>query len=398
MSTHDLSDLPPPQGYPDPTGPRDRPSPGGPPPEAGDPPPEAGDPPPPPEAGGPPPPPDHADGPPPPWSPAGPPPSRRPWRDRLPELVAGVGTTLVVAAVAGFVTSTWEHLAMGHKAMVLAAVAVGLTIAAVFAEQAARRSLARVTSLVYLSASVSVAASATLFGYLADPAAGRAGILAGGLAAAVHAGWALARDHTSPIRALGLGTALLYAAGPAGTAASDRFSTMDPLALGPLLEGMLDPTVSSDVWLLPGAGWAVAGTVLVALSCRLAGAVRHATTTLATVALFGAALMLNIATNPLGALVALLVVTGYLLYGLVAGRSGIVIVGAIGTLLAGVRVLAGLFTGQVAVTVGALVAGVVMLAWAIRAARRRPDAGDDGDGGDAPDAGDGAHDHSPVAG
>jgi hypothetical protein len=297
----------------------------------------------------------------------------RPWRERLPELVAGIGTALVAASVAGFVTSTWEQLALPEKAMVLAAIALGLTVAAVFVDNAARRGLSRVVSLVYLSASISVAASATLFGYLADPSAGRTGILFGGLAAAAHAGWVLSRDPTSPIRVAGLGAALLYAAGPVGTAAADRFSTMDPLELLLPVGGLLDPAMTSDAFVLPGVGWAVTGIALLALTSRLSDRARHTATTVATVALFAAAVMLNVASNPIGAFAALAVVIGYLLFGLVAARTGMVVVGAIGALLAGVRVLVGLFSGQVAVTVTALAVGVTMLGWAIHAARRRGD-------------------------
>lgn len=47
--------------------------------------------------------------------------------------------------------------------------------------------------------------------------------------------------------------------------------------------------------------------------------------------------------------------------------------GAIGVLVAGIRVVWGLFSGQVAVTVTALAVGVAMLAWAAHAVRRRPD-------------------------
>jgi hypothetical protein len=296
-----------------------------------------------------------------------------PWRDRLPELIAGIGTALVVAAVAGFVTSTWDELGMLHKAMALAGIAVGLTVAAVFVDNAARKGLSKVVSLVYLSASVTVAASATMFGYLTDPAAGRAGILAGGLAATVHAGWVLSRDRTSPTRVAALWAALLYASGPAGNSAADRFSTMDPLVLFHPVAGVLDPTFASDKFVVPGVGWTVTGVLLLALAHRIEGATRHWATTFATLSLFGAALMLNIASNPVGAFVALAIVVGYLVYGLVSEQQGMVVVGAVGIVAAGVRVVWGLFSGQIAVTVTALAVGLAMLGWAVHAARSRQD-------------------------
>lgn len=316
----------------------------------------------PPHAWGPPPPPPHAR--------SGPP--ARLWRDRLPELVATVGAALVVAAIAGFVTSTWDQLALAHKAMALAAVAVGLTVAGVYVD-AARQRLSRVVALVLLCASVSVAASVTLFGYAAAPAAGRLAIAAGGLAAALHAGWVLSRDPASPTRVLGLGAALLYASGPAGSALADRFATMDTDALALPVRGVLDPTVVTDHFVLAGAGWALAGVVLLAVAGHLDARARHAAVVVATVALFGAAGMLNIATNPLGALVALCTVVGYLLFGIVTDRPGVTVTGAVGVLVAGTRVLWGLFSGEIAVTVAALAVGVTMLGWAVHAVRRRDD-------------------------
>lgn len=315
------------------------------------------------------------------WGPPPPPPQprrdgapHRPWRERLPELVATVGAILVVAAIAGFVTSTWDDLEIAHKAMALAAVAVGLTVAGVYVDTARQQASSRVVGLVLLCASVAVGASVTLFGYAAAPGSGRLAILAGGLAAALHAGWVLARDPASPTRVLGLAAALAYAAGPSGSALADRFSTMDPAVLLLPVRGVLDPTVTSDHLMLLGTGWSVVGVVLLFVATRLAARARHTAVVVATVALFAAAAMLNIATDPLGAFAALCIVVGYLLYGIVADRPGISTTGAIGVLVAGIRVVWGLFSGQVAVTVTALAVGVAMLAWAVHAVRGRSDA------------------------
>ena len=309
--------------------------------------------------------------PPPPRPPADPTVPRRGWRDRLPEAAATIGSVLVVAAVTGFVTSSWEELTLLQRAVALAAVAVGLTVGGAYVEGASRRALDRVTSLVYLSASCAVAASVTLAGYAVDPGAARLGIAAGGLAAAMHAGWVLLRDRSSPTRTTALTLALLYAAGPAGLSLSDRFSTMDPLDLGRPLLGAVDPTVASDAFLVPGVAWSVVGVAVLALATRLTGRARHTATVLATGTLFSAALMLNVLTDPVGAFAALCIVLGYVVYGYLTDQVGIQLVGAVGVLLAGIRVLWGLFSGQLAVTVAVLVVGLTLLAYALRAARDR---------------------------
>lgn len=293
------------------------------------------------------------------------------WRDRLPEITATIGAVLVVSALAGFVTSSWEELSLLERAVTLAAVAVGLTVGGVYAESAARRGLERVTSLVYLSASAAVAASVTLLGYTVEPSAARLAIAAGGLVAAGHAGWVLLRDPTSPTRATGLTAALLYAAGPAGQTLGDRFSTMDPFDLLLPLVGTADPTLRTDVFLAPGVAWVVVGVGLLALATRLAGRTRHTVTVLASTVLFSAALMLNVLTDPVGAFAALCIVLGYFVYGRLSDQPGMQLVGAVGVLLAGIRVLWGLFSGQIVVTVAVLAVGLTLLAWSVRAARGR---------------------------
>jgi hypothetical protein len=297
----------------------------------------------------------------------------RSWRDRLPEITATIGTVLVVSAITGFVTSTWDELTLLHRAVTMAAVAVGLTVAGVYAESASRRSLDRVVSLVYLSASVSVAASGTLLGLATDPGAGRLAIAAGGLLAAVHAGWVLLRDQASPTRALGVIAAVLYAAGPVGHSIADRFSTMDVLDLGLPLVGMADPTLTSDRFLIPGVAWAVIGVALLAAAVHLPDRTRRVAQTAATFVLFAAALMLNVLTDPVGAFAALCIVLGYAVYGWLADHAGMQVVGAVGVLIAGIRVLWGLFSGQLVITVAVLGVGLVLLVWSVRAARARAD-------------------------
>lgn len=300
-----------------------------------------------------------------------PPPPGRGWRDRLPEIAAAIGSALVLAAITGFVTSSWEELDRLERAVTLAAIAVGLTVGGVYVERGSRRLLDRITSLVYLSASAAVAAAVTLAGDAAAPGSGRLTIAAGGLAAAVHAGWVLLRDPSSPTRTSTLALALLYGVGPVGSTLAARFSTMDPADLAVPLLGALDPTVADDAFLLPGLGWALVGTALLALATRLAGRARRAGMVLGTGALFGAALMLNVLSDPVGAFAALCIVLAYLVYGTLTDQPGVQAVGAIGVLLAGIRVLWGLFSGQLVLTVAVLGVGLALLIYALRAARSR---------------------------
>ena len=307
-------------------------------------------------------------------APPPPPPSTGPqsrWREKLPEITAAIGAVLVLSALTGFVTSTWDELNLLQRSVTLAAVAVGLTVGGVYAESAARRSLERVTSLVYLSASAAVAASVTLLGYATEPAVARLAIAAGGLVAAVHAGWILLRNPASPIRAAGVTAALVYAAGPAGGTLGDRFSTMDPGDLALPLIGTADPTLRTDAFLVPGVAWLLIGVGLLALATRLTDRARHTATVLATTLLFGSALMLNVLADPVGAFAALCIVLGYFVYGRLCDQPGMQLVGAIGVLLAGIRVLVGLFSGQVVLTIAVLAVGLALLAWSLAAARGR---------------------------
>jgi hypothetical protein len=117
--------------------------------------------------------------------------------------------------------------------------------------------------------------------------------------------------------------------------------------------------------------WAVIGVALLALAVRLPDRTRRVTQTTSTVVLFMAALMLNVLTDPVGAFAALCIVLGYAVYGWLADHAGMQVVGAIGVLIAGIRVLWGLFSGQLAITVAVLGVGLVLLVWSVRAARAR---------------------------
>jgi len=80
---------------------------------------------------------------------------------------------------------------------------------------------------------------------------------------------------------------------------------------------------------------------------------------------------LNVLAEPTGAVAALLIVLGYLVYGLVAEDPLLIVVGSVGALVAGTRVLTALFTGEVLATITVFVAGLAMIVWAFQAIRRR---------------------------
>jgi hypothetical protein len=301
-------------------------------------------------------------------------PAGRPWRDRVPELVASIGLTLVVLAIVGFVTSTWEDLNDLSKAIVVGAVAVGMTIGGHYVETKAHDALRRIVALVYAAASVAVAGAVTLAGLHIVPGYARFAIALAGLAAAGHAWWIRSGDVASPVRTLTFSAALLYASGPVGSNAADRYSTsrltdwFDPLG------GLLDPGFTSEGFVYVGIGWLIAGAVTLLLSGQHVGRAQHLVRVSATVMLILAAASLNLWPDAVGALLALLVAIGYLIYGLVAARTGVVIFGSVFILTVGLRVLAGLFSGGIAITIATLVAGVGMLAWAVRAAKMRDSA------------------------
>lgn len=311
----------------------------------------------------------------------------RPWRERLPELLAVVGAVLFVSAAFGFLSSSWTVLPSGAKGAVLALVAGGLTAAGMYAERARPGSI--VTALAYASATASTVGAATL---LADPfgvgSYGRLAIAFGGLVGAGHAWWVLQRSPASAPRVTALAASLLYAAGPPGVSIADRFTATTADQWSAPIAGLFNASLTSGAFLPVGLGWLVAGAGLLLLSTRSADGARRAATVSATVALFGSAAMLNVAPDAVGALTALLIVVGYLLYGVLADRTGVAVIGTVAALLVGSRVLAAMFSGQVAVTVTALLVGAGLLVWSARAlaARNSTSAPDDA-GPPAPPAG-----------
>lgn len=314
-----------------------------------------------------------------PWGPPGPPfvaaarSPRTPWRERLPEVVATVGATLVLLAVAGFLSSTWEELGQYPKAMILALTAAGLTAAGLWARSRDTASTARdyVVGLAWAAATICVAGSVTLAASTALPGWGRLTVAAGGLAALAHALALWSRAPRSLTQLAAAVAAGLYAVGPVGTSVHDRFGPETADLLWSPFVGFLDPSYTTDAFLLTGLGHLVIGVALLAAARQLTGRVRSAAHTTAGVLVGYAALELNVLPTQVGAVAALAVVLGFLIYGMVSESAALVVMGSVGALAAGVRVLAALFSGKALVTLLVFAGGVALLGWAFHAMRRR---------------------------
>ncbi len=293
------------------------------------------------------------------------------WRDRIPEAAAAIGATLVGIAGAGFVTSSWTAVSHGTQAVILGAAAAGLTTAGIWAERFDRRGLSFVTSLVLLAATAMVTASATLGAAVAVPGRGRVAIAIGGVAGLAHALTLLRRRRGSGTQAAAAWATGVWAIGPFGAALSDRFgeSLVDGLLLP--VSGFFDPTVTSDLHVVPGIGHLLVGVATLAAMQQAQGRARQVLRALAIVTVGFAALELNVIAAPIGAVAALGVVIGFLLYGLATDDGVLLVSASIGAMAAGTRVLFAVFTGEVVATIAVLGGGLVLLAWAVRTMQAR---------------------------
>lgn len=298
-------------------------------------------------------------------------PPPRSLRERLPEVVATIGATLVALAVVGFLTSTWEQISQIEKAMVLGATAAGLTAAGIVADRSRRELFEYVVGISWATASLLVAAAVTLAASTTWPGYGRLTIAAGGVAALIHAAALWSRRRDSIVQQVSLFAAAVYAAGPFGTSIHDRFRLDDLETLFYPVAGFADPTLSSDVFLLTGLAHLAIAAAWVALAARLSGRAAGVAKSIAILTAGFAALELNVLTGSVGAVAALAVVIGFLIYGLLAEDTALVVASAIGGLAAGVRVLVAVFTGKELVTLLVLAGGLAMLAWAYMAMKQR---------------------------
>lgn len=295
----------------------------------------------------------------------------RPWRERLPEVVATIGATLIALAVAGFLSSTWDQISQVEKAMVLGATAAGLTAAGLAADRARRPVFEYVVGISWATASLLVAAAVTLAASATWPGYGRLTVAIGGAAALVHAIALWSRRRGSVLMQVAVFVAAVYTAGPFGDSVHDRFDWSDLETLLFPIAGFADPTLSSDAFLFTGLAHLVIGVAWVLLASQLhhrAGAIAR---TIAILTVGFAAFELNVLSGHVGAVAALAVVIGFIVYGLVVEDTALVVAGAIGGLAAGVRVLIAVFTGKELVTLLVLAGGIGMLAWAYVAMKNR---------------------------
>ena len=304
-------------------------------------------------------------------------PPPRPWRERIPEIVATIGASLVALAVVGFLSSTWEDITQVEKAMVLGATAAGLTAAGVIADRSTRDVLEYVVGITWSTASLLVAASVTLAASTTWPGYGRLTIAAGGVAALIHAVVLWNRRRDSILQQVTVFAAAVYAAGPFGTSVHDRFRIDDLETLFFPLAGFADPTFSSEAFLLTGIFHLLIAVAWAGLASQLSGRAAHVAKGVAIFTAAFAALELNVLAGSVGAVAALAVVIGFLIYGLVVEDTALVVASAIGGIAAGVRVLVAVFSGKELVTLLVLAGGIAMLAWAYVAMKQRRERDDD---------------------
>ena len=301
---------------------------------------------------------------------------RTPWRERLPELVGAIGMLLVVAAVAGFLSAQWEELDRVGRAIVLGAAAGGLTAAATWLERRTDNRLSQLTSMLWVTGSATLGASVILGASVGLDGMARITALLAGLAVAGHALLAVSRDPSSPLRQLGVVGGLLVAAGPFGTDLADR-ATWDTVGeFFVPFAGLVDLTLTDEAFLYTGIAHLVIGGLWLAWAVRTDGRAAQVAWVGSTLLLAYAALELHVLPYGIGAFAALLLVLAYLVHGMVTERTGAVVTGTIGAMVAGGRVLWSLFSGEVATTIAAFGVGLALLTWAVRA---RTNASDDAD-------------------
>lgn len=303
-------------------------------------------------------------------------PPRRPWRERLPEVVATVGAVLVVLALTGFASSTWDVLDEYGKALALAAAAAGLTVAGLWADQSGRRTFTALVPTLWATATAVLVAAVHVALQAAMPELTRVAIALAGSAGVAHAALLWRRRPDALLSQLAIVGSAVFAAGPVGTSLADRY---EPGLLSELVRpvaGLLDPTVETNAFAIVAAAhlaiaiiWLMAGRALPGRPAHLAR--------MGGSALIGyAAMEFNVLASPMGAVVALLVVLGYLVAGIVLDDVFLIVVGTIGALASGVKVIWALFSGEVAVTLTVFTVGLVMLGWAYHAAQGRDHEGE----------------------
>ena len=295
----------------------------------------------------------------------------RPWRERLPEVIATVGAGLVVLALAGFVSSTWEVLDEYAKSLTLGATAAALTVAGVWADQSGRRTFTALVPTVWATATAVLVGAVHVASAAAMPEASRVAIALAGAVGIAHAAALWHRRRDAILLQLAAVGSAVYAAGPIGTALTDRYeASLLPELVRPLA-GVFDPTVETDAFAIVAVAHLAIAIAWLLVGRLLPGRAAHVARVGGSALVGYAAMEFNVLASPMGAVAALLVVLGYLVAGLVLDDVFLVVVGTVGALLSGVKVIWSLFSGEVAVTLTVFGVGLVMLAWAYRAAQQR---------------------------
>ena len=294
--------------------------------------------------------------------------------DRLPELLGGAGALLVLAAVAGFVVSSWEVLGNVGQAALLAAGSVGLSVQAQWASRRASRTLGRLVTLSWGAAAGLTLVAAQLLLDVALPGAARLAILGAGIASLAHAGWAWSRHTDSILLQLTSVAAAVYAVGPLGATMDAgwdavSWSTWITSPVTALLGGT--PPASEAGFVLVAVGHALVAVTWILVGLRLQRPAAARTARIGGPMLLGwAVLEFNAMAAPIGAAIALLIVIGFLIVGLALQDGMLVTLGVLAGVVTGLRTIWSLFTGETAVTLTIAVAGTTMLVAAIRLARR----------------------------
>jgi len=272
--------------------------------------------------------------------------------------------------MAGFLSSTWAALDEPAKALLLLALSGALTAAGAMSE-GRRDPVVRLGHLVWAAGSVTLAAAITMAATHVFPDHARLVLAVAGLSGAAHAGlrWRRHADAWSLLIAtVGMG---LVAAGPPGTALADGLGSLRLADVVRPLGGLLDPTLSSNRHLLTGSAHLLLAIATIAAARWLPTRTATTAKVLGTGLLWYAAAELNVLDIEVGAVAALLIVLAHLAHGLITDDTLMVVMGTLASLLAGVRVVTSLFSGEVVVTFTVLGAGIGMLAWAWRAAQSR---------------------------
>jgi hypothetical protein len=278
-----------------------------------------------------------------------------------------------VVALAGFVSSSWEALDAHGKSLALATASAGLTVAGLWADTSGRRTFARLVPIVWATATAVLVAAVAVALQAALPDAGRVAIALAGAVGVAHGLVLWRRRPDAMLSQLATAAAAVFAVGPVGTSLADTYGATPLPELVRPLAGVFDPTLASDAFALVALGHLLVAVAWLVAARGLAGRPAHLARVGGSALLGYAAMEFNVLVSPMGAVVALLVVLGYLVAGVVLDDVFLVVVGTMGAIASGVKVVWSVFSGEVAVTLTVFGVGLAMLAWAYRAARGRDD-------------------------